>query len=351
MCKTTDAGETWSSTYINKNATRVSTMFSIYSGYEFGLIGCDNGTLLFSTNSGITWEDTSFSNDPIVTTALVDYGLHVERAYVATTIYTAHTYLPPGPVTWELFNNPINIEDSMTGGYLYDWFQYLIGAGGLSGTTPFILKKLWTDSSWVLEYSFVPTPYVPKDIISYSKYNSKRIFVCGSEGKIFNSTDIGDTWSEQYTNTSETLKAIAFWGDFIGYSVGENGTILYTSNGGVSSIEDELPITSDFKLEQNYPNPFNPTTKIKFTIPQSPLPGGDGRGGLVTLKVYDILGNEISTLVNEELSPGEYEVEFSPESIIKYPATAIYFYTLRAGDPSTSSGLGFVQTKKMVYLK
>ena len=135
-------------------------------------------------------------------------------------------------------------------------------------------------------------------------------------------------------------------GRFNWYSVGENGTILYTSNGGVSSIEDELPIVSDLKLEQNYPNPFNPTTKIKFTIPQSPLPGGNGRGGLVILKVYDILGNEIATLVNEELSPGEYEAEFSPESIIKYPATAIYFYTLRAGDPSQAQGWDLFKQKR-----
>jgi hypothetical protein len=84
-------------------------------------------------------------------------------------------------------------------------------------------------------------------------------------------------------------------------------------------------------------------TKIKFTIPQSPLLGGDGRGGLVSLKVYDVLGNEVATLVNQELSPGEYEVEFRPESSIKHPASGIYFYTLKAGE--------FIQTKKMVLIK
>jgi len=96
-------------------------------------------------------------------------------------------------------------------------------------------------------------------------------------------------------------------------------------------------------LYQNYPNPFNPSTKIKFTIPQSPLLGGDGRGGLVTLKVYDVLGNEVATLVNEEKPAGEYEVEFNPESSIRDPASGVYFYKLQAGS--------FIETKKMIYIK
>ena len=117
---------------------------------------------------------------------------------------------------------------------------------------------------------------------------------------------------------------------------------------GISTgIEDEyLTNPVDFELFQNYPNPFNPTTKIKFTIPQSPLLGGDGRGGLVTLKVYDVLGNEIATLVNEELSAGEYEVEFNATSHsgeVRNLTSGIYFYKLESGK--------FSETKKMILLK
>ncbi|GBD86095.1 hypothetical protein BMS3Abin03_00004 [bacterium BMS3Abin03] len=110
----------------------------------------------------------------------------------------------------------------------------------------------------------------------------------------------------------------------------------------VVSVEDETPnLPKEFHLSQNYPNPFNPTTKIKFTIPQSPLPGGDGRGGLqlVKLVVYDILGNEVATLVNEEKPAGEYEVEFNAKGL----PSGIYFYQLRAGS--------FVDTKKMLLIK
>jgi hypothetical protein len=117
--------------------------------------------------------------------------------------------------------------------------------------------------------------------------------------------------------------------------------IVYGDTSVVSVEDEEKPIATSFKLEQNYPNPFNPTTKIKYIIPASLNPSKGGT--LVQLKVYDVLGNEITALVNEELSAGEYEVEFSPETSIKQPASGIYFYQLRAGE--------FIQTKKMVYLK
>ena len=87
--------------------------------------------------------------------------------------------------------------------------------------------------------------------------------------------------------------------------------ILFTNDNAVS-VDDENISPEKFSLSQNYPNPFNPSTKIKFTISQSPLLGGGGSlpasggGRLVTLKIYDILGTEIVTLVNEILSPGEY---------------------------------------------
>jgi hypothetical protein len=129
---------------------------------------------------------------------------------------------------------------------------------------------------------------------------------------------------------------------------GTHGRSMYKINlNDLTAIEqsDDAFIVSNFVLEQNYPNPFNPTTKIKFTIPpqQSPLLGGDYRGGLITLKVYDILGNEIVTLVNEEKPAGSYAVEFSAASGAKNLTSGIYFYKLQAGSS--------VKTKKMILMK
>jgi len=107
----------------------------------------------------------------------------------------------------------------------------------------------------------------------------------------------------------------------------------------VTSVEEELPIPDEIRLSQNYPNPFNPSTMIRFTISQSPLPGGDGRGGSVTLKVYDVLGNEVAILVNEEKPAGTYEVEWNAGGL----PSGVYFYQLKTD--------GIIEIKKMVLLK
>ena len=93
-----------------------------------------------------------------------------------------------------------------------------------------------------------------------------------------------------------------------------------------------------FSLEQNYPNPFNPSTVFSYQLPIN---------GNVTLKVFDILGNEINTLVNEYKTAGRYEVEFSASTL----PSGVYFYQLKAVDPSTGSGQAFVETKKMILLR
>ena len=101
-----------------------------------------------------------------------------------------------------------------------------------------------------------------------------------------------------------------------------------------TDVEDEEVIPEYFELEQNYPNPFNPSTKISW---QSPV------GSWQILKVYDVLGNEVATLVNEYRQAGSQEVEFNIGSRIKNPASGIYFYRLQAGE--------FVETKKMILQK
>ncbi|MBT8391788.1 MAG: T9SS type A sorting domain-containing protein [Ignavibacteria bacterium] len=103
----------------------------------------------------------------------------------------------------------------------------------------------------------------------------------------------------------------------------------------VDEIDENIP--EEFSLSQNYPNPFNPTTKIKFTIPSLTLSGIEGSP--TTLKINDVLGNEIITLVNEELSAGEYEIEFDAKGL----TSGIYFYQLKAGN--------YLETEKMILLK
>jgi hypothetical protein len=108
---------------------------------------------------------------------------------------------------------------------------------------------------------------------------------------------------------------------------------------GVKQISNNVP--DKFILYQNYPNPFNPVTIIKFALP--PSPKGEGLG--VRVVVYDILGREITTLVNEQLKPGAYEVTWDGTN---YPS-GVYFYQLRVVE--TSRRDVFTETRKMVLLK
>jgi Secretion system C-terminal sorting domain/Cep192 domain 4 len=106
------------------------------------------------------------------------------------------------------------------------------------------------------------------------------------------------------------------------------------------SVEDRVNLPMQFSLSQNFPNPFNPSTSIQYAI-SSPLRrnGGEASGQFVSLKVYDVLGNEIATLINEELAAGNYEVEFNGSNL----PSGVYFYRLQAGSYSS--------TKKLVLLK
>ncbi len=105
--------------------------------------------------------------------------------------------------------------------------------------------------------------------------------------------------------------------------------VIYSSS--ITSIsEDNSMFNNNFILYPNYPNPFNPTTTIKYQIPEL---------SFVTLKVYDVLGSEILTLVNEEKPAGSYEINFKATNL----SSGIYFYKLQAGS--------FVETKKMILMK
>jgi hypothetical protein len=113
----------------------------------------------------------------------------------------------------------------------------------------------------------------------------------------------------------------------------------------VTNVEEEI-IANDFILYQNYPNPFNPSTRIRFVIPNgvrnlkdfsSKAPRNDN--SLVTLKVYDVLGNEIAILVDELKAAGNYEIDFNARNL----PSGVYLYRIQAGD--------MVQTKSMILIK
>lgn len=156
--------------------------------------------------------------------------------------------------------------------------------------------------------------------------------VSRGNNQIFLKTNSG-SWTFDYSSPSGNynfLRTGNSWNNL--YAIRDNGLIskrtLTPPPLGINQISSEIP--NEFSLSQNYPNPFNPTTNIKFQIPMA---------GFVKLIIYDALGKEIQTLVNEQLSPGTYEVDFDGSN----QPSGVYFYKLESGT--------FTETKKMVLVK
>ena len=184
------------------------------------------------------------------------------------------------------------------------------------------------------------------------KLNSGRILVLGKSENceiydpIANSFEKGalKPYQKEFTLTKLQNGNILLTGGIDSTGITNKSFIYFpdTTLVGIKTNSGELP--TEFYLYQNYPNPFNPTTTIKYSVPtSSPLAKGRTEEGFVTLKVYDVLGREITTLVNEKQSPGIYTVTFNAKSSASGLPSGIYFYQLRAGS--------FVQTRKMILMK
>lgn len=156
--------------------------------------------------------------------------------------------------------------------------------------------------------------------------NPNEGFVCGE--RLARSTDGGLTWRTIPGVTGSYMS----WPDSLhGWIVGSGGTIFRTTTGGVTWIDDKSHNRpAHYTLGQNYPNPFNPNTTIEFAVPTS---------GFVSLKVYDLLGQEVTILVQEEKSAGQHIATWDASGI----ASGVYFYRLQAGS--------FIDTKKLILLR
>jgi hypothetical protein len=169
-------------------------------------------------------------------------------------------------------------------------------------------------------------------LYSVCAVNPMSCWIAGQGGLILHSTDGGASWERQSNPATQTLFSVFFLDESLGWTVGGGGTILNTASGGVLPVQ-EPPHPKEpggYCLSQNYPNPFNPTTKIQFTIVNRQL---------TIVKVYDVLGREVATVVNEVKKPGTYTVAFNASSL----ASGVYVCRLQAGD--------FVQSRRVLLLK
>ncbi len=229
------------------------------------------------------------------------------------------------------------LVSSITDSLIYKRLDLLIGSTNLMNDTPinffpFNFKVYFLDKSVLLDTFQLELNIIRNDsVFSSSVYDidkdSFTVFIPLDSTVL----QINDTIAYRVFVSDTTIFHNSNYYPYIGYK-----KIKVLS--AITGVSDNS-VLNKFHLLQNYPNPFNPTTKIKYAIPASLNPSKGGT--LIQLKIYDVLGNEIATLVNKEQSPGEYEVEFD---VGKYNlSSGVYFYQLNAG--------GFISTKKMILLR
>jgi len=206
--------------------------------------------------------------------------------------------------------------------------------GWIVGQNGIILYTTNGGTNWISQSSGTTD-----DLFSVNFISSTTGWAVGDHETILKTSNSGTNWIKQSGGNffSNRLNSVYFISPLTGWAVGENGSILKTINGGGTtgiinnSISEASP--SNFTLSQNYPNPFNPVTNLKFGISHL---------GFVSLKVYDVLGNEVATLVNEKKNAGTYNYQFS---IVNYQlASGIYFYSLYVDGR-------LVDTKRLILLK
>jgi photosystem II stability/assembly factor-like uncharacterized protein len=229
--------------------------------------------------------------------------------------------------------------DNLSGGYNAIYFSD-VNNGWIVGDAGKVLKTTDGGAIWNIVTNSGINPNDRSKTVFFLDANNGWISTKDGNGFgiIQHTTDGGTSWTTQGTPLVNPQGGNAIFSIFFvdaqnGWLTGDYGRICrYT---GTTDIDDDINFVNEFTLQQNYPNPFNPSTKIRFTV-------GDAYYASPThvlLRVYDVLGKEVATLVNEYKPAGRYEVEFDASDI----TSGVYFYRL-------TSGL-FSETKKLILTK
>lgn len=322
VLKTTDQGETWD--IVGSFADEL-----FYSGFALEdnntvvTVG-DAGIVYRSTDGGEEWESENIQNNlfrsiTFVNSAESEFGIIV--GYNGKIYRTANK-----GASWTSIESPTS-NDLRCVHFPSENIGY---ACGYNGT---IIKTTNSGISWSTVNSGTTT-----DLRSIFFSDNNTGYVVGNSGLIRKTFNGGNDWGAQSSPTTQYLNSVYFVNSNVGYIVGQNGTVLKTNNGGGTVTFDKqgenalayISTLSKVTLHGNFPNPFNPSTNIKYTLTNN---------NFVSLKVYNSLGQEVASLVNEMQKPNSYNITFNGSNL----SSGIYYYTLNAGD--------FKETRKIFLLK
>jgi photosystem II stability/assembly factor-like uncharacterized protein len=325
ILKTTNGGDEWSAENYPDSSEYIRTIFFIDS-----LNGFTGGSHIgYTTDGGNSWLGAKIDSSMISSFPVYNFSF-LNRQFG----YAVGGRLDIAGVIWKTTNSGLNWSAQGVGAdevfdvFIFDSLNAIALSGDPEGFYPTAnIKTTNAGMTWSNDtLSFFGLSFA----IDFRTYNEGW---SASGYKFLLTTNRGETWIEFETPNSAVVYDLHFTDARNGYAVGGNGVILKLDP-TVVGVKDYVETLDNFLLYQNYPNPFNPSTNIRFQIPEF---------GFVSLKIYDILGNEIAVLINEEMAAGSYEIEFSPESSIRYPVSGIYFYHLKFDNS--------FKIKKMIYLK
>jgi photosystem II stability/assembly factor-like uncharacterized protein len=326
IVNTTDGGESWFTREFTGDFDfmhwRIARgIFKIDSLHQV-IVG-DIGTIIYTSNGGNTWErPNSTTNDDLNDVFFVNSSTGFIAGKFGTILKTN-----TGGLTWSYLAR--ETTNSLSGIFFTDSLNgYVVGGSGT------LLMTTNGGESW----KSVETE--TSNDLNKVCFRDKNIgFIVGDLGTILSTANGGESWRREYSGTSYDLYGISVM-DSVVLAVGFNGnilrkiipfeTIIDTTIIDTTTIDTTLTIPTDYQLKQNYPNPFNPTTTIEYSIPKQ---------SKVTVKVFDLLGREIATLVDEEKTAGNYMIDFNGSNL----SSGIYFYRLDAG--------GFSETRKLILIR
>ena len=345
VLKTVNGGENW----IRQNSRTTNQLFSVhFSNSQRGWLVGDYGTYRFTTNGGATWNSKSFTENRLRDIFFINDSIGwTGSPYSSPSIYKTTN----GGLTWFA---PDSSDHNAQNIQFYDEnLGWIVGQGNIEKTTDGgITWTLNTSSTWAHHFYFAnathgwivgtDSPLRTTDggetwtnfgnIFGNSVMFADTLTGWVADIGIMKTEDGGISWISQEVPTNTMLMSIYFVDAQTGWAVGANGTILKTMTGGVASAvqkkKSERP--NHFQLLQNYPNPFNPSTTIRFDLAKSEN---------VQLKIFNIHGREIQTLVDDVLAAGKHAIQWHADNL----PTGIYLAKLQ-----TESQIEII---KLVYQK
>lgn len=326
---TTNSGANWEAQRYRNSDVILRTIYFLDS--LNGWVGGDPFDLAFTSDGGVNWLHANFDSSaqayfPIhqIKFSTSQYGFAVGGAVdFAGVVWSSND----GGVSWKGYLVAPDIFDDFV---FSDSINVLSLSADLEGIYPIgilkfnIMQNFW-DYTEINNYGRVT---------ALAKRTSQEIWgTIGNAKNFIISTDAGENWTFIPSPDSLFVFDVTFADSLNGFAVGENGFVFKYKPSPPSSIknEGELGKANEFMLYQNYPNPFNPSTKINW---QSSV------NSQQVIKIFDVLGNEVITLLAEYKPAGFHEIEFSAN---EHLPSGIYFYQLKIGKS--------IQTKKMLLLR